>query len=384
MEKYTPYRLISLILAKLTGSSNSEEEKQLEEWLNESAKHRALFEKLTDRKALENYRMMYSEHDEQAGYLEFCRWMRRERRIRLFRRTGWVAAVLFPLVFALSIWVNRMSQPEVTPIATSAIRPGSPCAVLTLPDGKRILLDSVTPKTGTLGVGMIAVKDTLAYQRLPERQVEYHTLYVPRGGEYVLKLSDGTKVWLNAETELKYPPVFDSRPRKVFLKGEAYFEVAKNESSPFIIESGEHVVRVLGTSFGIRAYPEEKEISTTLEYGSVKVMTSGQEVLLTPGKQSRVDLLTHRLRVKEVNTSLYTAWHSGKFIFIDQSLEDILNTLSRWYNMEIFYACSDLKEIQFTGELKRYAEIHEFLQYIEHLEKVRFTIQGKTVTVSQY
>ncbi len=385
MKKYTPYRIISLILAKLMNASRPEEDRQLEEWLEESEKHRALLNKLTDQKTLENYRMMYSEHDEQRAYLEFRQRTKQTKRIRLFPKIGWVAAVLLPLVFAVLLWVNRKEQPEVTPIATlSAIRPGNSCAVLTLPDGKRILLDSVTHQTRTLGVGMVAVKDTLEYQKLPEQRVEYHTLYIPRGGEYVLKLSDGTKVWLNAETELKYPPVFDDRQRKVFLKGEAYFEVTKKESSPFIIESGEHSVTVLGTSFGIRAYPEEKEILTTLEYGSVRVSTAEQEVLLTPGEQARMNLLTHQLQVKEVNTSLYTAWHSGKFIFIDQSLEDILNTLSRWYNMEIFYARSDLKDIQFTGELKRYGEIYEFLKYIEHLEKVRFTIQGKTVTVSQY
>ncbi len=385
MKTYTPYQIVSWILAHLTDSSDIEKEKRLEEWLEESEEHYLLFEKWTDTANFHNYQVKYAEHNAQARFEEFCYLRRKEKRIYVLKRIGVVAAVLLPFLFVALFWFSSESRgPEPVLAAATTIRPGSSYAILTLPDGKTIQLDSSSRRTGLLVAGVSAIKDTLEYHEIPEQSGVCHTLFIPRGGEYVLKLSDGSKVWLNAETELKYPLTFDQAQRKVFLKGEAYFEVTKDEHCPFVIESGQHTVTVLGTSFGIRAYPEENQVLTTLENGIVRISTPEQEVWLQPGKQSRADLQTFRIEVKEVDTHLYTAWHSGKFVFIDQTLGDILNALSRWYNIDLIYTYPDLKEIQFTGELKRYGEINEFLEKIEHLEKVRFSIQGKTVTVSQY
>lgn len=210
----------------------------------------------------------------------------------------------------------------------------------------------------------------------------YHKITIPRGGEYILRLADGTRVWLNSETELEYPVVFTKKQRQVFLKGEAYFEVAPDSLHPFIVKTEQQNLRVLGTSFAIRAYANESVILTTLETGKVNIHSKGQEVILTPGEQSC--LKDGNLTVAKVNTTLFTAWHKGIFIFQDQPLENILNTLARWYNIDIFYTNENLKDIHFTGELKRYDRIQDFLCKLEILEKVRFTIKGRTVTVSTY
>lgn len=385
MVEQIPDKIIQSILGKLSDGSDVEEDKFPEETLAESEEHHTILDEITKKGNFEQYQSMYFEHNEQLRYNEWQRRRKREKRIRLAKRLGYAAAILLPLAFASLLWFGQ-GKPDLptVPVPRQNIRPGSPYAILTLPGGETIALDTTERKSKELKSGIMTVRDTLEYQSTTEDSGAYHTLTIPRGGEYILKLSDGTKVWLNAETELSYPARFEAGSRHVFLKGEAYFEVARNEYSPFIITTGEQVITVLGTSFGVRAYAEEKRILTTLEQGSVRISTPQQSTLLKPGEQSSNDLLSGQIQVAKVNTLLYTAWHTGKFMFADQSLEDILNTLSRWYNMNISYARPELKKIRFTGELKRYGEIQEFLEKIEHLEKVRFTIQGSTVIVSQY
>ena len=198
----------------------------------------------------------------------------------------------------------------------------------------------------------------------------------------VITLPDQTKVTLNRYSSLTYPDRFKEDRREVQLQGEAYFEVAPDSLHPFIVKTEQQNLRVLGTSFAIRAYANESVVLTTLETGKVNIHSKGQEVILTPGEQSC--LKGGNLTVAKVNTTLFTAWHKGIFIFQDQPLENILNTLARWYNIDIFYTNENLKDIHFTGELKRYDRIQDFLCKLEILEKVRFTIKGRTVTVSTY
>ena len=198
----------------------------------------------------------------------------------------------------------------------------------------------------------------------------------------VITLPDQTKVTLNRYSSLTYPDRFKEDRREVQLQGEAYFEVAPDSLHPFIVKTEQQNLRVLGTSFAIRAYANESVVLTTLETGKVNIHSKGQEVILTPGEQSC--LKDGNLTVAKVNTTLFTAWHKGIFIFQDQPLENILNTLARWYNIDIFYTNENLKDIHFTGELKRYDRIQDFLCKLEILEKVRFTIKGRTVTVSTY
>lgn len=158
--------------------------------------------------------------------------------------------------------------------------------------------------------------------------------------------------------------------------------MAPDSLHPFIVKTEQQNLRVLGTSFAIRAYANESVVLTTLETGKVNIHSKGQEVILNPGEQSC--LKGGNLTVAKVNTALFTAWHKGIFIFQDQPLENILNTLARWYNIDIFYTNENLQNIHFTGELKRYDRIQDFLCKLEILEKVRFTIKGRTVTVSIY
>lgn len=385
MKTEGPYRIVSYILAKLTATSSPADEAQLEKWLQESETHREIFNQLLQKENFEQYQSMFEEHPDEYHYLQMQKHIKKEKRICLFKRVGYAAAILILFVFSALLWPqSTQEEPSHISDTSTSIRPGSPFAILTLPGGTTIQLDSTTRRSPILQTGIISQQDTLVYQRSNNVKGEYHTLFIPRGGEYILKLSDGTKIWLNAESELKYPVQFEATQRKVYLKGEAYFEVAKNEHSPFIVITGEQTTTVLGTSFNLRAYPEEAQILTTLEKGSVQISTSQGNTILKPGEQARTLSNSQTIEKTQVNTSLYTAWHLGKYIFIDQPLEEILHTLARWYNMNIWYDHPDLKKIQFTGELRKYDDIQEFLEKIEHLEKVHFQIQDQTVSVFRY
>lgn len=234
----------------------------------------------------------------------------------------------------LSACIPESEQKNI-PIQSTEIIPGTYQAVLTLSNGQDIFLSPITEKNKLEATTATLEGNTLVYPKTDTTTAPaYHKITIPRGGEYILRLADGTRVWLNSETELEYPVVFTEKQRQVFLKGEAYFEVAPDSLHPFIVKTEQQNLRVLGTSFAIRAYANESVVLTTLETGKVNIHSKGQEVILTPGEQSC--LKDGNLTVAKVNTTLFTAWHKGIFIFQDQPLENILNTLARWYNIDIF------------------------------------------------
>lgn len=382
MEKKIPWHITDLMLARLNDSVAEDESEELDRWINASEHHRILYQNWMEEERFQAFQTKSAEHDYLPRYAGLCRHITSVRRRRVLKRWGTAAAaVLIPL--ALFIWWHPWDENRLATNSDTSILPGQYRALLTLADGHTVALAQNSGLCGMKNIAAVLCEDTLSYE-MTDSSVsgEYHLISIPRGGEYILKLSDGTRVWLNSETELRYPVCFSGPGRKVYFKGEAYFEVAHDSVHPFIVESGGQQLTVLGTSFAIRAYENEPAILTTLESGRVNIRSKGQQVVLTPGYQSR--LAAGRLVVEKVNTSLYTAWHKGLFVFVDQPLGEILNNLSRWYNIEIFYTSPELEKLRFTGELQRYTDILEFLEKIEMLEKVRFTIRGQTVTVSGY
>lgn len=382
MDKELPWKIADLVIARLNDSITEAESVKLDEWIAASADHRRLYEKWISTENFEAFRKESLEYSYMPKYADLCHHIGVSRRKRYLKRWGYAAAVIvIPVVFFC--WEYLRSRPDPVPVNEQII-PGQYQALLTLPNGHTVNLSSDRGGYELENTPATLCGDTLTYNghSASSSGEQFHRLSVPRGGEYVLRLSDGTQVWLNSETELRYPAVFAGHERKVFLQGEAYFEVAHDSLHPFRVETGPQVLTVLGTAFSIRAYGDEPVIMTTLERGRVNICSDFQEVELTPGYQSC--LKEGRLTTEKVNVSLYTAWHKGLFMFMDESLGDIMNTLSRWYNMDIFYTASDLKDIQFTGELQRYGDIREFLDKLQVLEKVKFDVKGKAVTVSRY
>jgi ferric-dicitrate binding protein FerR (iron transport regulator) len=269
-------------------------------------------------------------------------------------------------------------------VMSGDIGPGGDRAVLTLADGSHIVLDSAI--SGTLaaqgGVAILKEEGQLAYHPSedPDRNTQYNIIQTPKGGQYRLILSDGTKIWLNANSSLKYPTHFTGSVRKVEMTGEVYFEVAHNKDKPFQVSVGDIEVEVLGTHFNIQAYQDEKEIYTTLIEGAVRVNNDKESVTLQPGQQSAFHRLSNHLAVaKNIDTEQAIAWKNGYFSFQQTSLQDVLRQLSRWYNVEIKYM-GKIPERRFSGGISRNSNLSDVLKILEE-SNVNFVIEGNTLLV---
>lgn len=309
------------------------------------------------------------------------------------RRWRWVAAAVAILVVGITSYMlfNKKAAIPVTATTNTNkndVQPGGNKAILTLANGRQIVLDSADK-------GMLAQEGnaqvmndgfTLKYQSGAGNRlstIAYNTLATPKGGQYKLVLPDGSKVWLNAASSIKYPTVFNEKQRSVEITGEAYFEITKDQHKPFHVHlpanMGGGQVEVLGTHFNVNAYSDEGDIKTTLLEGKVKVKSDERSVVLNPGEQARMKDKTAQV-VKGIDTEEIVAWTNGMFIFRDQRIEDIMKQISRWYDVEIHYAGKPVQE-GFNGTIPRNVPVSKVLRLLELTTLVHFKIEGKKVTV---
>lgn len=262
------------------------------------------------------------------------------------------------------------------------IAPGSVKATLTLADGRKITLDGA--KNGALaeqtGIKITKTADgQLMYTVSDSKSASataYNTIETPKGGQYQIRLPDGTQVWLNAASSMKFPVSFSSsKQRKVELKGEAYFEVAHNKKQPFIVKTDRQEVEVLGTHFDVKSYPDEKTTKTTLLEGSVRL---NKGTLLKPGQQGLSNV--SGLQVKQVNVEEELDWKNKQFILNDEDLQSVMRRLSRWYDVDVVYE-GEPADVQFVGVVSSARNISGVLKLMERTGKVDFTIEGRTVKV---
>ena len=265
----------------------------------------------------------------------------------------------------------------------AAITPGVVKARLELADGRKVELDHGTQlRIKEIGGTEIETSEKMIKYTGKDSVTageRFNTLIVPRGGEYALELADGSRVWLNSESTLKYPVCFAGDMRKVEMTGEGYFEVAKNVGKPFVVTVDGVDVRVLGTSFNISAYREE--VVTTLVDGKVQLRRGMDSVILFPNQQGGWSKEKKAFEIKQVDARNYTLWKDGIFYFSDMDLETILDDMARWYNVNIFYVNPALKVKKFSVEIKRYENINEILRRIEQTKRVKFDIKDRTISV---
>ena len=308
------------------------------------------------------------------------------------RRLIWwtsIAASIVVLVVA-GWWFGREPEPKSgnVQIMAEAIQPGQSRAVVTLADGQQVVLEQANRKIEESdGTVLHSDSGALVYMANAEKttaKVMYNTVSIPRGGEYRWELADGTKVWLNAATELRFPVNFTGDMREVYLKGEAYFQVKRDEKHPFIVHTSMGAVEVLGTSFNVRDYEDEREVVTTLETGKVMYVSGNtrEKVTLNPGYQV-LEKESSPVEVRKVDPLQYTGWREGKYVFEDVALEDIMRTLCRWYDIDVVYANPAVKKFHFTGDLERYESISIFLSFIETGGDVKFKTEGKTIIIDK-
>lgn len=328
------------------------------------------------------------------------------RSYQLWYRLAGAAIVLISLSVGLYFYVNRSSQYSAMNIAAeNDIKPGKNSAVLTLANGKQIsLTDGIDGKIADeKGTAITKTKsgqliyDISALQG-DKPEVSFNMLTTPKGGQFQVQLPDGTLVWLNAASVIKFPTTFSGMPeRKVVLSGEAYFEVArvavkgadgKHMSMPFIVETEKQRVEVLGTHFNINAYHDEGSDNTTLLEGSVRVAMlnlkgeKSAQVILKPNQQSV--LTTNGIRVNQVDAEQAIAWKSGLFMFEGESLEYIMKKIARWYDVDIHFENEELKQKIYSGSFSRFTNVSQVLQKIELTHTARFTVKGRKIILYKY
>jgi ferric-dicitrate binding protein FerR (iron transport regulator) len=271
------------------------------------------------------------------------------------------------------------------PAAPARLAPGRNQALLTLADGRTVLLDQA-------GRGLLARQGASQVQKTADGQLRYaasaptasqpllyNTVATPRGGQYQLTLPDGSQVWLNAASSLRFPVAFAGAERRVELTGEAYFEVAKDARHPFKVAARGAEVTVLGTHFDVQAYPDEPVLATTLLEGAVRLTQGAQQALLRPGQQAR-PRPDGSIQVREVDVQHAVAWKTGYFVFNDEPIEGIMRQVARWYDVDVQYQ-GVLTDKDFNGKISRYKDAAAVLRMLELTGTVHFTTQGRRITV---
>lgn len=312
--------------------------------------------------------------------------------IRIWPRVAVAASIAVLLGTGIFYFTKTKEQPIQVAEKPQEIAPGGNRGILTLSNGKQIVLadisakdtiakegeeDEVTIKMGANGVITYIINPNTDTSKADANL--FNTLSTPTGGQYNIVLADGTKVYLNAVSSIKYPTQFNGDQRIVELDGEAYFEVAKNKNKPFIVKSGDQDIEVLGTHFNVHAYDNESIVKTTLLEGSVAVSYKNQKAILKPGQQSNVSDKFSKITVKQVDTEAAIAWKNGRFKFDNADLKTVMRQLERWYGIKVEYR-GDVPDVRFNGGTFMNKNLSEVLKVLE-LSNIKFKVEGKTIIV---
>ena len=315
------------------------------------------------------------------------------RKIQPKRGRKWVLSVCkYAAMFVLGVslvYVATRPEPEEKIVRAEVIKPGRLQAELRLGTGVRLALNEHQGVYSSENAGVEIVNDTVTgkvsyhvNETGMEDSLVFNTLIVPKGGEYSLELPDGTVVWVNSESALRFPEKFTSNRREVFLEGEAYFEVKKDANRPFYVHTEAGKVRVLGTAFNVCAYSNDRFWQTTLVEGSVMINQEEKEVLLKPNEQYQIDVRTGKAGLREVLPELYTSWRDGKFYFKAYTFEELVEKLERWYDFKMFYMNEEIKTRRFSGVVNKDQPLEEMFKFLQMTSDVQFNVKGNVVTAS--
>lgn len=382
-------RIADLVFRSLSGPLTDAEQQELAAWIAVSDRNREWYERIQGEEYLRQSFLSF--RGDQAEVSKARVLDRIEgalvtgKRVHILR-TAWfkyAAAIIILFGIGAYLW-NKQNNSSITTQQVAVekdILPGGQKAILTLADGRKIILDSV--KNGQLaqqgGTSIYKSQDGLvSYEKndlpsTPKHLTEYNTISTPRGGEYKIVLSDGTIVWLNAVSSITFPTTFGDSARRVSISGEAYFEVAKNAHAPFkVIINNEAEVEVLGTHFNVNAYEDETAIRTTLLEGRVRVINLHQtqsRTTLAPGTQAAIFRNSGKpniIEVKAANIDQVMAWRNGKFNFQGKELKEAMKELVRWYEIEIVYE-KDVPRIVFEGKMDRRLKLSQVLNGLQDM-----------------
>lgn len=392
------YQYAALIVKQLRGELSANEQAKLNSWIEEGPENAALMQKMQDEAAMKtdldffegiNNEKAWQNIMERTGQVPFS-----QKLYAFVRRWQYAAAAVVALGVA-GFFYGRRQSPAVKPVVAGLVKskykndvpPGTDKARLILDDGSVVIVDGNT--FGTVknynGSKITSRHGEVNYQvttnaPAPDK-VQYNTIATPNGCKYKITLPDGSLVWLNSGSSLKFPVVFAGTQRVVQLTGEAYFEVTKNKRKPFKVLANNTEVRVLGTHFNVHAFNGEA-VKTTLLEGSVKISGNGQSKMIVPGQQASVELASATIRIHNIDVTESVAWKNDLFVFDSEGIESIMKEVARWYNVEVEYK-DVIPQTHISGSISRKNNISQILNMLELTGGVHFGIDGRRITVSQ-
>lgn len=324
-------------------------------------------------------------YDYRRAFRDLKRGERRRRGIRVLLAACGAACIL--VATCLLVFMQGGGNHGLAKLTTdNTIQARGMKAVLVKANGDELVLDKRRLRLNEDNGAVLAADSSgLQYDvvdSLIEDSLVYNTLTVPRGGVYQLTLADGTRVWMNSGSKLVYPVVFTGNTREVMLTGEAYFDVREDVKKPFTVVTGLGKIKVLGTRFNVKFYPEEASVVTTLVHGSVSFSNNVvPETRLSPGYQLKYDKGCDTVRLQKVNVNYYVGWRDNQLAFQSETLENIMRILARWYDVEVVFEDGELKQLEFSGNLDRYEDIGKFFKLFELGADVEFAIDDKVIHV---
>tara|TARA_R110002050_G_scaffold210704_1_gene346665 strand:+ start:1049 stop:2173 length:1125 start_codon:yes stop_codon:yes gene_type:complete len=369
-----------LIIKKINNTLSQPELEVFNKWYNEKVEHRNYFKNVK-----ENYANDITHIDVEKGWQQISSKLNVPKQ----RKINWqhaAAVIIFISSSYLFLIKSNFFESEIPVIVNNTIEAGTDKAILTLEDGTNITL---TKGKQYVSNNIESNGEELVYkeQGNPKQEIEYNYLTIPRGGQYHIKLSDGTEVWLNSESKLKYPVSFiKGESRKVeLLYGEAYFDVSPSifhGGSEFEVRTKQQEVKVLGTQFNVKAYKDESKIFTTLIEGKVLVFNGANEKILKPTDQSIINNKNNDISITTINVYDEISWKDGVFSFKDKALKDIMKVLSRWYDVNIIFKNKDIENEEFFGVLKKNQNLDDILLTIKNTNFIKnYEVGNKTIII---
>ncbi|AZS29647.1 FecR family protein [Butyricimonas faecalis] len=382
--------IVQLIQLYLTGDLSEEEKVKLEDWIRGDSSRKRLFDEICEERNVVRDLEVYERVNKESAWEKVvCRGniklQHSPRRLGWYR---WVAAVMLPVMVAAGYFIREMKRDSLQQgVEIASIEPGKSKAILRLGNNRVLEITKERETHVDVAEGIAATNNSsgMIYpEQVATGKTEYNVLEIPRGGEYTVTLSDGTVVHLNSGSELRYPVAFGAERREVFLSGEGYFEVVKDSVRPFFVNADKLKIRVYGTSFNVNTYDLEN-IQTVLVEGKIGIQTMNMntEYMVKPGQLALYNQEKGTMEILNVDVQLYVAWKDHEFMFDDESLEKIMNRLSLWYDVDVFFQTASLKQLHFTGHLGRYDDISHILDAISGVTQVKFSVKGRTIIVME-
>jgi transmembrane sensor len=378
----------ALFRKAVNNTLSPEEQAIFNQWLSSELKNKSYFDKAKSFYSTRTDETDLIEPDAGMAFAEFVDYTRHKKNFR-WHYIGLAAGILLIVSFSVFLF-NSKTPPENSISEAISIEPGKPKAILTISNGKKIMmneLDSILTLTDSESVIEID-SSGIKYEGITDKALispAINILEVPHGGEFRLTLADGTKVWLNSESRLEYPVKFTEKTREVKLTGEGYFEVAQNKEKPFIVHSGSFDVKVLGTSFNISSFADDNQQVLTLAEGKVEIDhilgIPGKKYDVIPNQQFIFEKNTLSTEIKAVDADVYSAWTRGNFAFDNESIEQLFIKLERWYDVKVFYQNDPIRKEKLTGTLPRFEDFGTILKLINQVSDVEFEVKENTIII---